>query len=596
MFEAFIDLDELIVRCKDKQARKLIQEAVACYRAGAFRSSIVSTWNAVVFDFLHKLRDLALLGDKEASNLLQKFEKLSLEENFRELWKFESDIPDKALSKFELISSIEKSDIERLFKDRSRCAHPSMTSLEEPFEATAELARYHLRSAVTHFLQYPPVQGRAAKERIFQDIKSQYFPVEPERAQKHFETSPLARARFSLIQDVVRGLTISLLTEDFTIEEIQRQFSALKAISSMYPKEIREILNSKYLSQVIISRVSDENWDKVIIYLGTIEIWDNLEDSCRLKAESFINKLEVVETYDKHRKRISEQTVSILIKASHICFLRESVRNRLCISIKDLLSIKETCNDNVFETTIVFPILQELAPQATFEKLLLMRENIPLELNNFIDSPLKEKAQELSLIKLVRIMSTQKEKIPDELLELELDKKIASEDLGTLLIAKSEYISIEEPNPKIIESFDASISKKVANTPFDNLLEYSSNWDEIAEELLQPILKKNVSAIIRKFAKSTSYNSAAHNLRLLMRVVEYLEPIQWQNILEIFFENDQIYDSYGCIENFETLFEKSLEINQQSLSPYWLPFRQKLNDFNKKSFEKLKRLIDANNF
>ncbi len=33
-----------------------------------------------------------------------------------------------------------------------------MTSLEEPFEATAELARYHLRSAVMHLLQRPPVQ------------------------------------------------------------------------------------------------------------------------------------------------------------------------------------------------------------------------------------------------------------------------------------------------------------------------------------------------------------------------------------------------------------------------------------------------------
>lgn len=58
MHETFIDLDELIVRCKDKQAKKFIQEAVACYRVGAYRSCIVSIWNAVVFDFLHKLREL----------------------------------------------------------------------------------------------------------------------------------------------------------------------------------------------------------------------------------------------------------------------------------------------------------------------------------------------------------------------------------------------------------------------------------------------------------------------------------------------------------------------------------------------------------
>lgn len=86
MYEAFIDLDELIVRCRDKQARKFIKEAVACYRVGAYRSCIVATWNAVVFDFLHKLRELELLGDKEASKLLEQFEKLSSEKKVKELW------------------------------------------------------------------------------------------------------------------------------------------------------------------------------------------------------------------------------------------------------------------------------------------------------------------------------------------------------------------------------------------------------------------------------------------------------------------------------------------------------------------------------
>ena len=54
MYEAFIDLDELVVRCRDKQAKQFIKEAIACYKAGAYRSCIVATWNAVVFDFLHK--------------------------------------------------------------------------------------------------------------------------------------------------------------------------------------------------------------------------------------------------------------------------------------------------------------------------------------------------------------------------------------------------------------------------------------------------------------------------------------------------------------------------------------------------------------
>ena len=130
----------------------------------------------ISFSYHQESRRAEILGDPQAKQLLDEFEKLRKSDNFKELWQFESSIPNVALTKFELISTIEKLDIERLFQDRSRCAHPSMTSLEEPFEATAELARYHLRSAVTHLLERPPVQGRAARERIFQDIESEYFP------------------------------------------------------------------------------------------------------------------------------------------------------------------------------------------------------------------------------------------------------------------------------------------------------------------------------------------------------------------------------------------------------------------------------------
>ena len=73
MYETFIDLDELIILCRDKSAKKFIQEAVACYRVGAYRSCIVSTWNAVVFDFVHKLRQLEQVGNGDASQLLQNF-------------------------------------------------------------------------------------------------------------------------------------------------------------------------------------------------------------------------------------------------------------------------------------------------------------------------------------------------------------------------------------------------------------------------------------------------------------------------------------------------------------------------------------------
>lgn len=40
------------MKCRAQKAKDYIKEAVACYKAGAFRSSIVSTWIAVSFDII----------------------------------------------------------------------------------------------------------------------------------------------------------------------------------------------------------------------------------------------------------------------------------------------------------------------------------------------------------------------------------------------------------------------------------------------------------------------------------------------------------------------------------------------------------------
>lgn len=665
MYEAFIDLDELILRCRDKLSRKFIQEAVSCYRAGAFRSCIVATWNAVVFDFLHKLRELELLGDREAARLLEEFDNLrSSGKQFRELWQFESSIPEIALTKFELISTVEKSDIERLFEDRSRCAHPSMTSLEEPFEATAELARYHLRSAVIHLLERPPVQGRAARERIFQDIKSEYFPVDPELAIKYFQKSPLARARFVLVKDIVIGLTKDLLVEERLEDERSRQFSALNAVSSMYPQETREILNNQ-LSDIILNRVTDENWDKTIIYLGSISSWDSLSEPCRLKAESYIDKVEIYETHQGFFKRISQNALFIIIKASHVYFLREVVVKKLQIPLKYLLSLKETCRDDFFKDKIIVPVLRDLSSQATLDELLLMRTETSLRSDETIKSYVEQKIKDSSLAKLTSTASKYQDKWLLDLIESELEVKIPTADLENLLSSKSTYKSIDEPKASLVELFndfiakqvkeeienilleetvllitsyeddffidlvesnlekkisaanledllnarstyklidepkpnilkllDSSITEHVKSASFDELLNQRRHWDDIADELIAPVLRSNVSVIIDMFVNSGTFDSAGSNSRLLVKIAEYLSPVQWENILEAFFQNDQLYCSYSCCEGFEALFKKSLELIN-SIQPYWITFREKLNKFNDKHSNRLKRLIDS---
>ncbi len=293
MNERLIDLDELVLRCKDKVTQEYIKEAVACYKAGAFRSCIISTWNAVAFDYLYKLRQLELTGDGQAKDELQKFQDYSSSKNFRKLWDFETNIPKNAQEKYEFISLIEREDLERLNEDRSRCAHPSILSIEEPFQATPELARYHLRNAVMHLLQYPPVHGRVAIDRIWRTIESAGFPEDTEEAINVLKNSYLGRARKSLIKDVVIGLTKNLLLEENPIQEQRRKYAALEAVSNLHFEQFQEVISTKL--STIIESVVDDKWYKVFNYLRRIQAWNILNEGQKIKAKTFIqniNKLE----------------------------------------------------------------------------------------------------------------------------------------------------------------------------------------------------------------------------------------------------------------------------------------------------------------
>lgn len=69
MIESLSDIEALAVRCNSEQSKGYIAEAISCYRSGAYRAAIVSTWIAVIFDLIDKIRELALQGDGTAKTL-----------------------------------------------------------------------------------------------------------------------------------------------------------------------------------------------------------------------------------------------------------------------------------------------------------------------------------------------------------------------------------------------------------------------------------------------------------------------------------------------------------------------------------------------
>src|SRR6185312_10094819 len=98
------DLDELVLKCRTSESRSYISEAVACYRAGAYRSAIIMSWIAVVFDFVHKLRELEMTGDNQAKNKLEEFDSARKSHETSRSLTFEKSVVTSMRDEFELIS------------------------------------------------------------------------------------------------------------------------------------------------------------------------------------------------------------------------------------------------------------------------------------------------------------------------------------------------------------------------------------------------------------------------------------------------------------------------------------------------------------
>ena len=285
-----IDLDELVLRCRDEKAREYIREAVACYKAGAFRSAIVATWSAVVFDFLHKLGELELTGDNNAKQHLEKFKAIIAEgkNRLKDALDFEREILNVAANEFELLTPNELLDLKRLQEDRNRCAHPSMQTLDTVYEPTAELARAHIRNAVDILLAREPVQGKAAMDRIWAEVKSDYFPIDIPEAVAHFKNGPLIRARESLVRNLMLTFVKTFVSDETLNGSRRRRIAvALGAIIELHRPQAEKVLREEMFK--ILDKIPDERlWLVIHLAWRCPFAWEAAGDNVRAKVKRYI--------------------------------------------------------------------------------------------------------------------------------------------------------------------------------------------------------------------------------------------------------------------------------------------------------------------
>lgn len=284
------DLDELVLRCRDKKARALMSEAIVSYRAGAFRASIVASWIAVCFDLIEKIRDLALAGDKEADRQVEELEKTRLSSDLARALKFEREILMLARDKFEFVSPLEFVDLERLQADRNRCAHPSLVSEDQAYEPPAELARLHIHSAIIHVLQHPAAQGRYALDRILKDIESEYFPRDVAGARASLSSGPLGRPREALVRSLVVHLVKGIIQEIDNWNRRRRFVVALQVVLDLHPAQGSGVLREKV--SPIIRTVEDGRLSSVTRFLSDFpSCWQFLEADICERLRSYVRAL-----------------------------------------------------------------------------------------------------------------------------------------------------------------------------------------------------------------------------------------------------------------------------------------------------------------
>lgn len=281
------DLDELVTKCRGESGREYIREAVACYRAGAYRSAIVATWQAVFFDILYKYKELDLTGDKEANKQLDEFKKTFGNPDHKKFTVFENNILKNAKEKFELLTDNELYDLNRLHDDRHRCAHPSMNDVETVYNPSPELARTHIKNAIDILLSREPVQGKSVVENILQTINSEYFPKNTDDAYKYLKSGYLKRARESVVSNIVICIIKECFSDNTESGKAKTFSLALNAIHKLYPTYTENTLKTKLTS--ILNSIIDTNIYKFLILNYHFKtIWIYTDDSFKIKIEELI--------------------------------------------------------------------------------------------------------------------------------------------------------------------------------------------------------------------------------------------------------------------------------------------------------------------
>lgn len=316
--ELITDLDLLVSQVLNPNSRQYALEAIACFRAGSYRAAILSTWVALTYDLIHKIRDIASIEGGSAQLFIETFDTNVENETLDKLLKVEREIL-KVAKDFELISNREFYELEKLRSDRHRCAHPSFSSEDDLFQPSPEQVRFNLVNALSFVLTQKPIQGKKAIERIIGFTKSANFPEDYQEAKKLLESQYFRNTKQTIIFNVCKILIKELIRTDWLkVDPTLRSkyLFVLKAIFEADSKSVTPIFTSVLNACVdVVDEFSGLNCMSIVWV--DLSLWNSLNAANRQLVKSLIGRgvadrsgylldcLSVVELADSVQSRLS---------------------------------------------------------------------------------------------------------------------------------------------------------------------------------------------------------------------------------------------------------------------------------------------------
>lgn len=191
--ENFI-LEEQIEKVINPRTKECLTEVVSSYRNGNYRACIVVLYTTVIFDLIQKLITLKnVYNDDKAATIYSKIK--NNQKNNRNNSQWETELIRKMCEEMNIMSNVEKEELEHLKKERNYAAHPVISGDDELALKTIrkETAADLIRKAFEIVFLRDSILAKNINEDIVGDLNEYYSRVKEEGLKEYLHYKYFSR-------------------------------------------------------------------------------------------------------------------------------------------------------------------------------------------------------------------------------------------------------------------------------------------------------------------------------------------------------------------------------------------------------------------